>query len=330
MRLIRNSGRRDDNMMPMHLYFIGVTTKQSAIARILPLWSEALNTDLKLIGVDIPIDADASLYRKAVSGMKNDPKALGSVVTTHKLKVFEHASDLFDEFDALTELTKEISTIAKRGSRLTGMAVSECLSTTLSLKSMLGTSYWLTHQSDVLCFGVGGAARAIALSLLFDFESDRAMRERRLSKPHRLVLVDIDQERLQSITHLLEPLRENLEIEYICQAAAEDNDRLLSDLPSGSLIINATGMGKDRPGSPLTDHACFAAESVIWELNYRGERKFLQQAKSQEAGRALQIHDGWLCFLHGWTQTLQLVLQQSFSPEQFQHLAAIAEPFRVN
>jgi len=313
----------------MHFYFIGVTTKQSAIARILPLWSDALNTDLDLIGVDLPIDADPSEYRKVVSDLKNDPKALGSVVTTHKLKVFEHASSLFDEFDAVTELTKEISTIAKRGSRLAGLALPECLSTTLALKNMLDPSYWRTHQSDVLCFGAGGAAQAIALTLLFDFESNSPLSKPRLFKPQRLLLVDIDRMRLQSIADLLEPFRDNLEIEYICQTKAEDNDQLLAALPRGSLIINATGMGKDRPGSPLTDHVSFPIESVIWDLNYRGERKFFKQAKSQATGQALQIHDGWLCFLHGWTQALQLVLQQTFSPGQFQQLAEIAERFRT-
>jgi hypothetical protein len=32
-------------------------------------------------------------------------------------------------------------------------------------------------------------------------------------------------------------------------------DDLVSAAPPGSLIVNATGMGKDRPGSPITGRA---------------------------------------------------------------------------
>jgi shikimate dehydrogenase len=311
----------------MKFYFIGVTTKQSAMARILPLWAKALEIEIDLIGVDLPLNADPAQYRKVVLDLKNDAKALGSVVTTHKLNIFEHASDLFDEFDTLADLTKEICMIRKNGSHLAGLAMPDCLSNTLSLKSMLGTNYWRTHSSDVLCFGAGGVARAIALSLLCDFASETPLAVKHPSRPQRLLLVDIEPKQLQSIKDLLDPLRDNMDIQYICQSKAENNDKLLAQLTVGSLVINATGMGKDRPGSPLTDQALFPTDSVIWDLNYRGERQFLQQAKSQELEKSLHIHDGWLCFLHGWTQALQLALQQTFSPDQFKQLVEIAEPF---
>jgi shikimate dehydrogenase len=311
-----------------NIYFIGVTTGQSAMANIFPLWSNWLNLNLNLIGVDLPVDADSSQFRRAVEEIKRDDDAIGCLVTTHKVKLFEYASDLFDEFDALAEMTREISAITKQESRLAGFAVSECLSTTFALKSILDADYWNKHQSDVVCFGAGGAARAIILSLLFDFELTTTLDKRRLHKPRRLFLVDIDQTRLQSVAALLEPLREDLEIEYIHHHNAEDNDLLLANSARGSLVINATGMGKDRPGSPITNLATFPIGSLVWELNYRGERQFLKQAKSQEAQQTLKVHDGWICFMHGWTQTLQLVLQKPFTPEQFHMLVKIAEPFR--
>jgi len=314
----------------MHFYFIGVTTGQSAMVRILPLWSKALGLDLELVGIDLPLDASPLQYRDAVSNIKNDPKAIGSVVTTHKLKLFQHAGDLFDDFDEISKLTKEIGAITKRNSRLAGLAEVECLSNTLSLKAMLPTDYWRNQEKDVLCFGAGGVARAIALSLLFDFESDEPFSKPRLDKPRKLYLVDVDQQQLSSIRSLLEKFPTDLEIEYICQTRAEDNDRLVPKLPAGSLIINATGMGKDRPGSPLTDQARFPTNATIWDLNYRGELHFLKQAKSQEAEQGLHIHDGWLCFMYGWTNILQASLAEKFSTSQFQELTKIAEPFRVN
>jgi shikimate dehydrogenase len=313
----------------MNFYFIGVTTGQSAMARILPLWAKNLDINLNLVGIDLPLDANPSLYRKVVLDLKEDTKAIGSVVTTHKLKTFEFASDLFTEFDALAKLTKEICMIRKHGTHLAGLAMPDCLSNSLSLKSMLGKNYWRDHASDVLCFGAGGVARAIALSLLCDFDSASPLTAKLAAKPRTLHLVDINQRHLQSIRSLLEPLRDNMDIQYVCQSKAEDNDQLLARLPMGSLIINATGMGKDRPGSPLTDHASFPANSIIWDLNYRGERQFLKQARAQELEKNLCIHDGWLSFMYGWTQALQLALQQTFSPDQFRQLVEIAEPFRV-
>ena len=54
-------------------------------------------------------------------------------------------------------------------------------------------------------------------------------------------------------------------------------------LPPRSLVVNATGMGKDRPGSPLRAGAAFPERSAVWELNYRGELEFLRQARAQAA-----------------------------------------------
>jgi len=313
----------------MHFYFIGVTTNESAMARILPLWSKALDLNLELVGIDLPIEATPAQYRDAISDMKSDPKALGAVVTTHKQKVYEHAADLFDEFDAMAKLTHEVSSIAQTGTSIAGLTMPQCMSSTLALNTMLDVDYWKTRQSDALFLGAGGAARAIVLCLLFDCESDKTLTKRRPYTPKQITLVDTHQEQLDSVASLLEPLRGNVGIKYVLHASAADNDRLLASVPKGSLIVNATGMGKDRPGSPITDAAKFPEASVVWELNYRGERSFLKQAKSQEERQSLQIHDGWIFFLHGWTQALEPVLQRKFSPGEFDRLAEIAEPFRV-
>ena len=85
-------------------------------------------------------------------------------------------------------------------------------------------------------------------------------------------------------------------------------DELMAGLAPGSLVVNATGMGKDLPGCPLTEAALFPLRGVIWELNYRGDLEFLRLARSQQAERRLQVEDGWLYFLHGWTQVIAQVV----------------------
>jgi shikimate 5-dehydrogenase len=87
---------------------------------------------------------------------------------------------------------------------------------------------------------------------------------------------------------------------FVCNDEPEENDRLLARLPPRSLVVNATGMGKDLPGSPLTGRAIFPEEGLAWELNYRGELDFMRQALAQSAARRLKVIDGWFYFLYGW------------------------------
>ena len=91
----------------------------------------------------------------------------------------------------------------------------------------------------------------------------------------------------------------------VCSRRAADNDAALANLKPGSLVINATGLGKDAPGSPLSEAARFPERAVAWDLNYRGDLVFLDQARAQRDHKmALQIEDGWTYFLYGWTQVI--------------------------
>jgi shikimate 5-dehydrogenase len=83
------------------------------------------------------------------------------------------------------------------------------------------------------------------------------------------------------------------------------------------MVINATGMGKDRPGSPITDDGVFPERGLAWELNYRGELDFLHQAERQASSRNLTVEDGWVYFLHGWSQVVAEVFHLELTPEMF-------------
>src|SRR5271170_2902707 len=111
----------------MNFYFIGVNSKQSLMVQILPVWAEALTVEIDLLNIDLPLDTSAAQYRKVIIDLKKDTKAIGSVVTSHKLKIYEHGADFFDQYDALSKVTKEIGTIVKRGPNLIGMALPDCM-----------------------------------------------------------------------------------------------------------------------------------------------------------------------------------------------------------
>ncbi|TMG33937.1 MAG: shikimate dehydrogenase [Chloroflexi bacterium] len=106
------------------------------------------------------------------------------------------------------------------------------------------------------------------------------------------------------------------------------NDRLIGDLPAGSLVINATGMGKDTPGSPITEAAIFPERGYVWELNYRGELEFLYQAQRQQAGRHLRVEDGWRYFIHGWAAVMERVFAMDVDGEKIARLARVSESER--
>src|SRR5690606_41994251 len=66
--------------------------------------------------------------------------------------------------------------------------------------------------------------------------------------------------------------------------------RALAEAPAGSLVVNASGLGKDRPGSPLPDDAVLPEGAFAWEFNYRGSR-------SEEHTSELQSRENLVCRL---------------------------------
>ena len=104
------------------MYFIGVTTGQSSIMRIFPIWAKALGIQGCLKGIDIAIHAPAEDYRAAVEFIRSDPLSLGALVTTHKIDLLNACRDLFDELDPYAQQFGEISSISKRDGRLWGHA----------------------------------------------------------------------------------------------------------------------------------------------------------------------------------------------------------------
>jgi shikimate dehydrogenase len=279
----------------VRMEFVGVTTGASSINRLFPLWADELGLGgAQLVGRDLPLRAPREEYRAAVEQIRDDEATLGALVTTHKLAVLESARDLFDELNPYAERLGEVSSISKRDGRLRGHALDP-----------ITAGHALEHigpfAGDVLCLGAGGAGAAIVLHLL--------------ASGKRIAVTDTDPARLAEVAALGD----------VAAHPADQVRGLLEALPPGSLVINATGLGKDRPGSPLPDGARFPDEAVVWELNYRGELGFLHQARAQSG---LRVHDGWLYFLYGWAHVIGEVFALDITPERFARLRAIADAQR--
>ncbi len=301
-------------------YFIGVTTAKSSIMKIFPLWVKELGRpEVVIEGVDLKLHDEAEVYHRAVAQIKYDPLSLGALVTTHKIDLLEAARDMFDYLDPYAQLCGEVSSISKRDGALEGHA-KDPISAGLSLDAVLGENYFARTGGEVLCFGAGGSAVAIALHLI--------NKQNPGDRPRRFVVVNRSQSRLDSLRQMVESLNTTIAFDYILNEEPRRNDALLATMPGGSIVINATGMGKDRPGSPITDAGHFPLGGIAWELNYRGELDFMHQALAQKEARNLTVEDGWLYFLHGWTQVIAQVFHRPIEGELFDRLAAIAPAAR--
>lgn len=298
--------------MNARMRFVGVTTASSSIMRIFPIWARLLDLDAELVGLDLPLDAPPSAYQAAMAEMRTDPDCVGALVTTHKIALLTAAREQFDELDTFAATVGEVSSIAFRHGRTLGSA-KDPLTAGLALEEVLGARHF-EAGGHVLCLGAGGAGTAIGWYLA-----------QRTDLAARMTFVDVSQDRLDHLREVLAVHAPGLNLHLVLAGDADLPARLAA-LPPASLVVNATGLGKDRPGNPLPDHAVFPDGAVVWELNYRGTLEFLHQARAQEITRNLTVVDGWRYFIHGWTQVMADVFDLDLTPQMVTELSAAARP----
>ncbi|MCR8633049.1 shikimate dehydrogenase family protein [Paenibacillus radicis (ex Xue et al. 2023)] len=294
------------------LYFIGVTTTQSSIMKLFPLWARELGLkDAAIKGIDIEIHADPQIYRDCIQFIKDDPLSLGALVTTHKIDLYNAGKDLFEYLDPYAAMFDEISSISKNEGRLEGYA-KDPISSGLSLEAFIPDNFWNDYNGEIFIMGAGGSALAISSHLTDKKHGDNV--------PSKIIISNRSEPRLLSAEKLLGQIDTSVEFEYHLCPDPADNDAILKRLKPYSLVINATGLGKDRPGSPLTDTCEFPQNGVVWELNYRGELDFMHQALKQKDMKKLHVEDGWIYFIHGWTQVIAEVFHTGIKGEIFDRL----------
>lgn len=301
-------------------YFIGVTTSKSSIMKIFPLWMNELGSpEISIEGIDLKIHDIPENYRQAVAQIKYDNNSIGALVTTHKMDLYSAAEDMFDYFDDYALLLKEVSSISKNNGKLEGHA-KDPISSGISFDHIVEKGYFAKKKAQLLIFGAGGSSIATILHIITKREPS--------NKPEKIIVVNRSQPRLDHLKEIIQKIQTNINIEYICNQNPEVNDKIMGSIPPYSIVINATGMGKDTPGSPVTDKGLFPENGIAWEFNYRGELNFMHQAEKQRNQRGVKVEDGWLYFIHGWTQVIFKALHLEITEEQFNRLTNIANNFR--
>jgi shikimate 5-dehydrogenase len=304
------------------LYFLGVSTGSSSIQRVFPRWAGELGLgDAVLRGIDLPVGAPAEHTRRIVEFLREDALGVGMQITSHKISVGTAARDLFTHLRPLATLMGEVSCVTKdEDGGLTGFA-KDPVAGALALDSILPAGYWSAGDAQAVVLGGGGAGTALTWCLV--------RRERGDDRPRTLVVTDRSAERLEHLATTAREVGPDVRLELVQVASTDETDAVVAAQPAGSLIVNATGLGKDLPGSPIGEDAPLPQGAIAWDLNYRGDLRFLETAIRQE-DRGVRAEDGWTYFVHGWLQAVKEVFQIDVptSGPEFDRLSDLAREAR--
>ncbi|RKR85858.1 shikimate 5-dehydrogenase [Micromonospora pisi] len=288
------------------LWFVGVSTGHSLIHEAFPLWMADLGLDLRLVGRDLPLTAPVEAYRSLMSELIADDGVVGAVITSHKVTLLHAAGDLVDQLDPLAAECGEINAVRREQGRLTGFARDP-----ISVGRVVD-EIW-PDGTNLLCLGSGGTAIALGSHMLT-----------RTVPPERLVFTDPRPDAGRHLRSVLGPRATARRVRLEVHHGDGTWDHLVRDAPAGTLVINATGLGKDRPGSPLSPAPSFPPGVVVWDLNYRGDLALLRQA----AAAGVTTYDGWRLFCHGWAAALGPILGLADEANRAERFATLAAPLR--
>ena len=264
--------------------FVGVTTGSSLANEAFTCWQPLLRARFGFRGMDVPLNADDSVYHDLLDQLRHDSSVIGAVITAHKLRVFQAGCRRFGWLDPLALTCEEVNAVRRcPDGSLSGWARDP-----VSVGRVVDR-IWPKSLGGVVCLGAGGTGVALAHHLFT------------ARPPAQFACADPD----ANATGRLARVAGRPVVTHLGSGPWDD---LVSDAPAGSLIVNTTGLGKDRPGSPVTGRARFPTSSVVWDLNYRGSLQFLGLARQQAEAQQLHVHDGWELFCHGWAAALSVIL----------------------
>jgi shikimate 5-dehydrogenase len=288
---------------------------------VYPRWAEFFGISKSFVGINCKIHDEPERYRKIVKFIKNDKKSLGALVTSHKIDLYEASSDLFDNIGKYTQLLGEVSCISKRNGDLWGHA-KDPITSGLAFQSFIPENHWRDTEAEIFIIGAGGASLALTTFIMQELEPN--------NQPSKIYVANRSTPRLNKMKEIHKKINQGIPIDYLHHPKAKQNDKVVNSLKNGSLVINGTGLGKDIPGSPITDKVEFPKNGYTWDYNYRGDLLFLEQARAQEEEKNLHVEDGWTYFLYGWTRVIAEVfhIEIPIKGPKFEKISKIASKVR--
>lgn len=291
-------------------FFLGVSTGQSSVHAFFERWCQAIDVKARMLGVDIPIGAPKETYERFFQDYMGSPQIIGGLVTSHKAALFTHCSKLFSHLTRDAENLEEIGAVFRQGGGAWAGDASDVPASGLAASKLLTTPQWHSGSKQVVIFGAGGAGLALSITLA-------SLRQ----PPAEIVLTESRPDRMETVRRILQRVRADRLIKLI---SSEENQRLVDGKPSGTLFVNASGLGKDLPGSPIVSFANVAKDALVWDFNYRGDLLFLKQARFEQAAKNLVIEDGWWYFISGWAHVICRVFGKECTDEVIRRFAIVA------
>lgn len=299
------------------VYFLGLTTRSSAAHRVFPGWVKAIDWAAVLVGVDVPPQSGRDRYVDFLKHMRCDPFCSGAQVTSHKVRLYDLVADEFEELDPDVIALGEVGGISVRGNKLAAFSP-DMLALGDELETILGQQSHQPTRREVVILGGGGAGRAVVL----------AIARRGIGSASKVTITEKDVDLKADLEQRLKTLLSGYDwLDYEVRDASDNDDIVVRTAP-GSLIVNATGMGKDTRGSPVAASTPLPIGSIAWDLNYRGALDFLTFARTQCTARGVMAIDGWDYFLRNWFACLTRIAGREPSASQFERFRSASRILR--
>lgn len=310
----------DDNR-PKDLLFLGVSTAHSNIQRLFDPWARCLERNLTLVTHDLPLRSPPQEYREFVTRIRNGGRRIcGALVTSHKAAVYGAARDLFDRVSRASVRLGEIGMVYWDNDGLIGDANDAISSREAGRSLLLSSDAWSRGSREALILGGGGAGLALADTLAVETDIGCC----------RVIITESDPARAASVREIVDGWANCIPIEVVIASGPSDN--LVSSMGEGCLIANATGLGKDSPGSPITALTEFPRYAHLWEFNYRFVEQptpnFLEIGEARKREFGLTVWDGWEYFVWGWLVVMATAVGLT-AHEYFERFRQIADQNRA-
>lgn len=290
------------------VWFIGEDAAGSRSLGAVPRWSEVLGHPSELRAVSVDRHATSETYIRVFDEMRGDPRVTGAVVTGHKVGMYQAVAGDLAWASPVVRRLQEVNVLAVRPHGVEGHA------TDVDSIGAEVDRLWPAPGATALCLGGGGSARALCLHLT-----------RRPVPPVRVLVSERDGTQAAGLRRLFDAEADGCPIEVLVGRGPWDD--LVGALAPGSLVVNATGLGKSDTRSPLSAAATFPERAVVWDLNYRGPLPFVHRARRQASARRLVVEDGTRLFALGWLAALGAVFGVETAPHE-KAFVRIAEAVR--
>lgn len=299
------------------LAFVGVSTGSSAVHEVFPGWCRCLGTvDATMEGVDLPLDSPQSAYEAVVQGHR-EGRFAGCLITSHKAAMFDAVSESLDRVTSEAAALREIGMLYWEGESLVGGA-NDAVSVTKIFREILDSERWLEGSREVVVFGAGGAGLAIA----------RELAGQSLAAARAVVVCESDPERATRAAEIACTWGTDERVTVRETTSVEESDAIVGHTGQGAIVVNATGLGKDRVGSPVSPSVRFPERAMVFEANYRFVAQpslyFHEIALSQAPARGLVVDGGWDYFLWGWLVVMRHVYHATPSAQDIDCFRRVA------